>query len=319
LDKKIREDERAAQRARQAEVHRLTTVLEEARRRSRDFADSGEYRKAEKQWIALLHETEDAEEKAYLREIRMMMREGLESVQRQWREAGGRAWHKARLTTHRLSSKKHYSEAVQTLDAFLEDWKDAPEIGSALGDARGLRSILLRKQAEKIRKDREEEIRKLRRRPETGKMIEALVDWDHFKAEWRVQDGRTEFDVLTKTLLLHTEASGRPARLQTAFHGQEKWLDYEVSFEYKSDVPLTFLYRWDVEKRKLIRGALEPAGQWTPTSWIIAGGAVKVRVGAGSDEAVIDYHPGAFGFWLGSPGEARIRNLRFTITGLGED
>jgi hypothetical protein len=209
--------------------------------------------------------------------------------------------------------EKKFKEALHVLSLLL----DEAEKHGFTEEHRELeqRRHHLKYKWEKYTKDQEARVRKFRRRLEVGKVYDLLESADRFKAEWYVRNDNVKLSK-DKELEFRCDSISTPASMTANYSGKEKWLDYEVEFEYKSSAGFIIHYRY---KRGVRPGSarVAPAPDWKKIRFVISGVTAQIFVNdALMAESVVELNPGYLAITHAGTGVGFVRNLKIKVAAL---
>jgi hypothetical protein len=312
IEAKIREEERKAEEAKKKKREAIQKLMDEASAKVQGFIDEKKFQEALQVWSDLLDE---AEKHGFTEEHRELVLTSIQSVRTNWRVTAQRKIEDIKRRSYDFEAKNDFANAIKVLNDFPEEWKAIGGMERSLNELEQRRHHLKYKW-EKHKKDLEAaRVKKFRRKLEVGKVYDLLESADHFKAEWYVRNDNVKVNK-DKELEFTCDNTSTPASAVANHTDKEKWLDYEVEFEYKSPVGFLFHYR---VKRGIRPGSgrVAPASDWTKIRFVISGVSAQLFVnGEQKAEAVIELNPGYLAFTHNGTGVGYMRNIKIKITAL---
>ncbi len=314
---KIREKERKEKEEKDRKIAEVDKLIDETCAKSTSLIDEKKFKDALDLCSEVLQKMEGMEPTEVQKK---KLESQLSSVKSNWRSAAFRKIQEIKDMADKYESQREYEKALKVLDEFPEDWKGVEDpdgsFERALYDLTGLkRTINYRWEAYK-KGQIEEQKKKFHIGIAAGEEHEAFSSEDSLRANWSGR-GTINYDKAEKIVTVTTSDANAPAILFATFKNKDAWLDYELSFEYKSDCGLLLHYRIK-PGTKGQAARLDVQNAWKKVRFVLSGLSAQMFVDEEKVDGIVDLHPGYFAFQPFSTGSIQLRNLKIKVMKLEE-
>ncbi|MHC4599671.1 MAG: prenyltransferase/squalene oxidase repeat-containing protein [Planctomycetota bacterium] len=208
-----------------------------------------------------------------------------------------------------LIRQAKWLEAKKRIEAAIWDWEGHKERVARL-------KSLLNDLDLWERNSKSKERERWRRSIPLRQWMTLLAGRDDFLSNWRASA-----DVkLEKTEGMWTISIGGGGHsVYSNFQDDHRWLDFELEFEMKNEVPLDLGFRNRTARRKFTGTILGKQTEWAKIRVSVRGVTAAYSVnGKIVGEAPVDLEPGGLLFRVRDAGKAQLRNLRIRVDRLGD-